>query len=245
MKKSIIWQAATLITILSTHMLRAQTDVYWNFNSPGALPASGVFPGLTVGPVTQGNNNGLVQLITSNSPSSGYTTAAGFAASGQGNAESAVRTNAPFNNTTYLAFSTSLSALANANYTINDVSFGSLSTLTGPRQLALYGSTDGFNSIFTALGSLNAPTNNLWQAYDFSGLAIQLPDDGSTYSFRIYASISGNNFVNNPPNNVNWRIDDLTVQMVGTPEPTTLALFIPGVLACLCFLRCKNRSAKA
>ena len=137
--------------------------------------------------MAQGNNHGATTLITSTLPSSGYTTAAGFAASGSGNASAAVVTNAPVNGTTYLGFNTSLGAAAIIPYTINDISFGSLSTGTGPHQLALYGSTDGFNTISTLLGTVNTPTNSL--------LRRRMIFRASRYNFRITGALIHSEFM--------------------------------------------------
>lgn len=226
-------KSGRLIVILfsmlcSGHPVQAQkiTSVYWNFSSSNT-PTSGAIAGLT--PVFSYGNAPSLSFSTT-SASSGYTTAAGFAASGGNNAYLTARTGA-FNagTSSYFSVSLSLSPAAGTACKVTDVSFGSRQTSTGPTRLALYESTDGAN--FSSAGSvLNVSTSSTWAAEDFSGIAISLPDDGSTVYFRIYGSdglgTAGSG---------NWRIDDLAVTVETVPEPSTLALAalasLPGLVA--------------
>jgi hypothetical protein len=226
-------RSGRLIVILfsmlcSGHSLQAQkiTGVYWNFSSSNT-PTSEAIVGLTPA-FSYGNAPSLNFYATS--VSSGYTTAAGFAASGGNNALLTARTG-PFNTDTssYFSLSLSLSPAAGTGYKVTDISFGSRQTGTGPTRLTLYESADGAN--FSSAGSvLNVSTNSAWAAEDFSGIAISLPDDGSTVYFRIYGSDGLGN-----AGNGNWRIDDLAVTVETVPEPSTLALAtlasLPGLIA--------------
>ncbi|HEY4415557.1 MAG TPA: PEP-CTERM sorting domain-containing protein [Verrucomicrobiae bacterium] len=242
MKKAFIFNLITIATLICSQSSKAGTTntVYWNFNT--AAPTSGVFSGLTVSSLSQGNNHGTTTLISTTSASSGYTTAAGFTASGTGNAGAAVFTNAPFSTatSTYFQFDVSLSAAAGAAYQVSqiyDISLGARATSTGPQLLSLYSSTDDFTSDFTSIASLSIPNNSAWVARDFSNIAISLPEDGSTVSFRIYAS---NGVGNATSGTANLRIDDLSFTVSSVPEPSTIALATMGGLACLMAVRRKR-----
>jgi hypothetical protein len=216
-----------LSTLLCSHPAHAQetTNVYWNFSSFGT-PALGMIAGLTTA-FSCGNAGSL--SFNATSASSGYVTAAGFAASGGNSAYLTARTGT-FNAaiSTYYLLSLTLSSAAGTPCKVTDISFGSRQTGTGPTKLALYESSDGHN--FSADGSvLNVNTSSTWAAEDFSGIAISLPDDGSTVYFRIYGSDGLGS-----AGSGNWRIDDLAVTVVTVPEPSTLALAtlasLPGLI---------------
>jgi hypothetical protein len=211
--------------------------IYWNFGPPTASVTSNSFPGLTAGTFTQGNNNGTTPVFSPTSPSSIYTTAAGFTASGSTNAGAAVGLGALNTATTpYLGFTLSLSSSSTLSYTLSDVSFGSRSTSTGPQTLSLYESTDGFSTDFTALGTVSVLANSAWTAIDFSGLNVALLNDDSTLSFRIYAY---GDTGNPSPNTANWRIDDVAAVLNASvvPEPSTTALAIISGVAGIVWLR--------
>jgi hypothetical protein len=216
----------------------AQTinNVYWDFSNPSGAdqPTSGAISGLTTS-LSFGNAASLSYNNTS--PSGGYTTHAGFAASGDNNAYVAARPGAfDLTTNTYFSFNLSLAASAGTAYSITDISLGSRSTSTGPSSLALYFSQD--NSSFSAVGSAQAVNQDSgWAAVDFSGAAIALPNDGSTVYFRLYGSGGSST------SSGNWRIDDLAVTLTSVaavPEPATLTLAIIGGMACFFALRRKS-----
>lgn len=209
--------AILLSTLLCGHSVHAQatTNVYWDFSNSGT-PTSGVVDGLT--PAFSYGNAGSLNFNTT-SASSNYVSAAGFAASGGNSAYLTARTGAfSTANSSYFLLSLSLSPAAGTACKVTDISFGSRQTGTGPTKLALYTSTDGSN--FSPAGSvLNVSASSTWAAEDFSGLAISLPDDGSTVYFRIYGSDGVGS-----AGTGNWRIDDLTATLLTVPEPSALAL---------------------
>lgn len=241
MKKLSLILAAAFAGFISTSALAGSpTAVYWNFGPPGlsSAPQSNSYSGLTVGGFAQGNNNGTTAPFTSTSGSTAYTTAAGFSNSGSTNLGAAVATGAfSTASSTYFTTSFSLSSSSTLSYTLSDVSFGSRSTGTGPQQLSLYMSTDGFTSDFTSLGSVNVLNNSTWAAIDFSGLSVAIPNDDSTVSFRIY----GSGVVGNPTaGTATWRIDDVAFEIGSVPEPSVAALLGLGGLGL--FLRRKKNS---
>lgn len=215
--------------------------VYWNFSpsgQPQSSPTSNSFSGLTVTSFTQGNNNGTTAPFSTTSASSGYTTGAGFASSGSTNIGAAVFAGALDTSTsTYFGFSLSLSSSSTLSYTISDISFGSRSTSTGPQTLSLYVSTDGFTSDFSFVNSLSAANNSTWAAKDFSSLSLNLPNDDSTLSFRIY----GSGVVGTPTaGTATWRLDDVSVTLAAVPEPSVLALCGLGMAGLLITCRMKK-----
>lgn len=220
------------------------TAVYWDFGAAGSggnlAPAQNPWSGLSVANWGVGNvHNGSNPLLAPNSVSSGYTTAAGFAASGATNAEAAIVAGT-FNTASSTFFSTAftLDISSPVILTIGDVSFGSRSTATGPTAFSVVASTDGFVSDFEQLGSTVAGlANSAYAAMDVSSLSFDL-DPGETISLRLYGS-SGTG-TSSP---ANWRVDDFAVNfessLVPTPEPSVLALATLGGLAGLFALRRK------
>ncbi len=205
--------------------------VYWNFSLGGASSTSNSFSGLTVSSLSQGNSGASVTLLNASSPSSGYSTAAGYTASGGTNAEIVARVgalNTGASGSAYLAFSFSLGAASTLSYDVTNISFGSRSTTTGPQLLSLYDSTDGFASS-SLLSSVSVAANGTWAAVSFYDLSVSIPNDSSIISFRIY----GSNGTGSNSSSVNWRIDDLGVALSpvsSVPEPPTADLSILGGL---------------
>jgi hypothetical protein len=186
-----------------------------------------LIPGLATPTLSYGNAGTL--SFNNSSASSGYTTAAGFAASGDINATLAAKSGAfNLNSSSYFAFTLSLGAAAGISYNITDISFGSRQTSSGPTTLALYESKDGFNSDIHSLGNLTVATTSTWAAEDFPGIQISLPDNNTSIAFRIYGSGGSS------ASSGNWRIDDFAITVVAVPEPPTFALLLPGGLAVFC-----------
>ena len=131
MKNSIIFPVLAVVVSLAfalPHSVAAQT-VYWNFGTTNgvATPTSGVPAGVSVGAVSQGNNNGTTTLLSTTSPSSGYT-----GASGQFNAGAAARVGA-LNTATNAYFEFTVTPQSNYEFTLTGISFGSRETGTGPK----------------------------------------------------------------------------------------------------------------
>lgn len=227
-----------LVILLAGVSSRSQTtSIYWNFTTGLASPTSGSLPGLATPTLSFGNAGTL--SFNNSSPSAGYTTAAGFAASGDTNATLAARSVAfSLANSSYFTFAMILAPTAGSSYTVTDISFGSRQTSSGPTALALYESNDGFNADVHSLGTLTVATSGLWVAEDFSGIKISLPDNSTSVAFRIYGSGGTSAAAGN------WRMDDLAVTVAAAPEPMTLALAVTGGLAVFCRLRFKSFSQR-
>jgi hypothetical protein len=218
MNSKTLLSLATIVAATFALSSQAQTNnIYWDFTS--ASPVSTPITGLTTPTISQGNNHGTTTLISTTSASTAYTTSAGFSNSATDNAGAAAFTGVLNTGTsTYFATSLTLGPSAGASLTLTDVSFGSRSTGTGPTTFSLYDSTDNFATVFNLVATTTEPANSVWAADDFGSLAITLPDDGSTLSFRIYGSGGTGSAA---ANTANWRIDDLALSV---PEPSTFAL---------------------
>lgn len=175
------------------------TIANWDFTT--ASPSTTI-ANTTVSALSQGNNNGTTALINGTSASSGYS-----GASGGNNASAAARTgalNTSANGSAYFEFT--IAPIGAYDVVINNLSFGSRETGTGPANYALRSSLDNYASdIFT--GSLSASSTWILRA-NGSALNISITA-GQSRTFRIY----GYNGVGSPgANTSNWRIDDLKIE---------------------------------
>ncbi len=193
--------------------------VYWDLNTATpAQPTLNPFPGLTLADLSRGGNDGTSPVfLSTTSPSSGYTTAAGFAASGGDNA--AVDCYSGALNLSSSTFFTTALTLSNPSYaiTITDVSLGSYSTSSGPTTLSLYASSDGFVSDFRLLGQVAVLANSTWAVVEFPNLSLAL-NPGQTVSLRLYGS--GGSGISSSGN---WRMDDLAFIV-----RSSLSIFAPS-----------------
>ena len=175
----------------------------WNFTS--ATPSSTI-SNLTIGSLTQGNNNGTTTLISTTSASS-YA-----GASGTNNACATAFTGA-LNTATSTYFQFVLEPAIGYNFSLTGISFGSRSTGTGPVAYALRSSIDNYSSDI-ATGTLLA--NSTWALETNSGLNVT---GTNAVTFRLF----GHSGSGSPTaGSANWRIDDLTlsVDMIITPGAT-------------------------
>ncbi len=170
--------------------------VSWNFGTTtgSASPSSSDALGFTVGDVSR-VNGGSGTLLTNTSASSGYT-----GASGEYNMNAAAVIGA-LNTASSTYFSVTLTRGAADSVVLQDVTFGSRSTGTGPTGYSMFSAAD----LATVLASGALQTNGNWalQSPTFTDTFI---DAGGGTSIRIYGyggtSASGGN----------WRIDDLTLK---------------------------------
>lgn len=182
-------------------------SVYWDFAT--ATPTSGVPSGVTVGAVSQGNNNGTTTMLGTTSASSGYT-----GASGTSNAGAAARTgvlNVASSGSAYFEFT--VTPNTGFSFTISGISFGSRSTSTGPVFYSLRSSADSYGADLTT-GTLGT-NNSTWTLRSSTGLSI---NRSAATTYRIYG-YGGTGTAS--ANTANWRIDDLTVTVSATGAETT------------------------
>jgi hypothetical protein len=228
--KCFVLSLIAVLFLFSAGSGRAQTtNVYWSFTGEAVPDNAATITGLSTA-FSYGNAPSLKYDNSLSSLSSGYTTAAGYAASSGNYAVLTDRAGAfdPGANS-YFSFDLSLSTAAGVSYAITDVSLGSRSTGTGPTLLSLYASTTGDN--FASLGSVNVSEDKTWAAVDFSDFSLALPDDGSTVYFRLYGTTPAASVGNS-----NWQIEDLAAIIVTAPEPSGAALAILGGMVCLAVL---------
>ncbi|HEV9035121.1 MAG TPA: choice-of-anchor J domain-containing protein [Puia sp.] len=192
----------------------AQAQIVWDFST--ATPTSGIPAGVAISAVTQGNNNGTTTLLTTTSASSGYTGATG------GNNAGAAANVGAFRPDTSTFFEWTLTPVAGVSVTVNQVSFGSRSTGTGPQAYDIRTSLDGFAS---AAATATLANNSAW-ALLANPLSLA-GASGQPITLRIYAY---NGTGSASKNTANWRIDDLSVGVATSgsiPVPTVTASPIP------------------
>jgi len=104
---------------------------------------------------------------------------------------------------------------------VDSFEVGSFSTATGPTKLTLLSNADGYT---TPLWTGTTTNNSTWSLVTGTwNLSLTAPVDASV-TFRLYGwnGTGGDN-------NVNWRIDDVTLGVVAVPEPPTYAAMLVGV----------------
>ena len=202
-------------------VLAAATNVTY-LGGATAIPAN-VPGGTTVSDISAGNNFGTPTLLSTGSPSTGYT-----GATGGTNAGAAARTGA-LDTTQSAYFSFTLTPDAGKQVTLFDISFGSRSTATGPQAFSLRSSIDNYA---TELAGGTMSNNSTWALHDpVTTATTAYPSIPVTY--RIYGA---NGTGTASSGTVNWRIDDLTIRILvenmgacnGTIEAGTASADLPG-----------------
>ena len=203
--------------------------VYWNMET--ASSTSNNISNLTVGSLTQGNNNGTTAMLTTTSPSSVYTFNLNSVTtnySAANNAGAAARTGVLATGTSGSAyFEFTLTAGAGYTGSLTAIGFGTRSTSTGPISFTLRSSADSYGSdLATASGSTTA-----W-SYKTASLANAASLGQSTaVTFRLY----GYGGTGAPTaGTANWRIDDMTLtgSTAAIPAPGAVALIgLAGLVA--------------
>ena len=187
----------------------AQVTYYWDCDT--ATPTSGSDPNLTISAVSQWNNNGTTQLITSASSSSGYT-----GASGTYNFGSACYTG-PMGS----GFEFTITPATGYIFTIDEISLGSRSTKTGPQSFTIFYTADGGGG---DLATGNFPTDSKW--YFYSNVINEEIPKSIHNNLPVTIRINGYDGTGSPgQNTANWRIDDLTLKISSIILPVTFAEF--------------------
>jgi PEP-CTERM motif-containing protein len=204
-------------------------DTYWDFGSnPKHLSTN-----VTGGVMSPGNFDALFTPVMNDmgNPSSGYT---GFNGPASGVHNAVVETQnfagpvtnlLDANNPTATYFEFTLTPNAGLQLSATDFELGSRGkTGFGPTTLTLAASIDGFASDITILGTTTLVANNSWALYNLASFSYSAPID-TPVTFRIYGTDGTGGLGSS-----NWRIDDVTLQLVAVPEPATWALLCVGVL---------------
>ena len=196
-----------------------QSSFSWNFGtaSPNPNPSAGLpVSGLTVSAISQGNNNGVTELLTTTSASSGYT-----GASGTYNAGAAARIgslNTAAGGSAYFEFT--LSPQNGRSVTVSQISFGARSTTTGPQAYAIRSSKNNYATNY-AEGTI--ANNSSWSLKQ-SNLSIEGAEN-EVIVIRIYG-YDGSGSAS--ANTANWRIDDLAVTVTVSGSSSAAASVTAG-----------------
>ncbi|MFY7734556.1 MAG: beta strand repeat-containing protein [Bacteroidia bacterium] len=187
-----------------TGNITAAAPVLFAFTAGTAAITSGTPANLTISNLSSANNGGTVTLISSGTPSSGYT-----GASGTNNAGAAAVSGA-LNTATSTYFEFTLTPTSGYYVTLSSISFGSRCTGTGPTNFAVRSSADGY-STNVATGTLT--TNSTWALYNPTVTSTSSLGSAAI-TFRIYGySGTGNT-------TIVWRIDDLSLGLTVTQMGT-------------------------
>jgi hypothetical protein len=205
------------------------SDTYWDFGSnPKHLSAN-----VTGGVMAAGHFDPLFTPVMNDmgNPSTGYT---GFNGAASGVHNAVVETQgfagpitdlADANNASATYFQFTLAPNAGLNLVATDFELGSRGTTGfGPTTLTLAASTDGFASNISILGSMSLVANNSWALYNLTSFSYSAPID-TPVTFRIFGTDGTGGLASS-----NWRIDDVTLQIVAVPEPSTCATLFFGVV---------------
>lgn len=198
-------QKTQILSVTQPICISNTGNISWTFAT--ASPSTSQ-PNVTVGALSQGNNNGTTTLITSVSASSGYS-----GSTGTNNAGAAVPLGA-LNNATSTHFAFTITPTAGYNFTLNNISFGTRSTGSGPQLYTVRSSADNYS---TNLVSGSISNNSTWQLKSHTGINFVGQGNGTPITFRIY----GTNGTGNPgADTANWRIDDLNLNLTVSNTPS-------------------------
>jgi hypothetical protein len=214
-------QLAALFAVAGIAPNASAGVVFWNMQTD--TPTSNNLAGVTVGALTQGNNNGTTTMLTASSTSTTYSfllDGVTTANSGANNAGLAARVGAlstAANGSAYLQFTVTPTS---GPLEITDLGFGSRSTGTGPQAWTLRSDADAYAANLVTPGSL---TNNSTWAYRLTALTSPLTvPQNTTRTFRLYGYAGSGSA---SAGTANWRVDDLQV----VPEPPAFVLVAAGL----------------
>lgn len=194
-----------LIMMMLAVVAVAHADVIWNFGvgEVNSNPISGLTAGLSGGAFI-GVDSGAFNIV---SASSGYD-----GASGAYNAYMSVSSTG----SRYWEFA--FTPDSGMNVMASSIVLGSRSTSTGPTVVELYSSVDSYSS---ALVAWTFSADAVWvlgaeKSFNVSGAI----DEVVTFRLTPSSASGGNS---------NWRIDDVRMNIVAVPEPTSLAFLGLGL----------------
>ncbi len=191
-------------------------SINWNFDDGGGtdLPNYNIAH-LSVSSFSQKNNYGETAMLSSSSPSSGYT-----GASKNYNA-CAATISADINPTTSTYFEFTLSPEQGYSIVISKISFGSRSTGTGPQAYSIRTSSDSYNSD-VAGGAIS--NDSKWNYYEHPSLSLTTE---SSITIRIYGFNGSGSFQKTAV----WRIDDLSLDVAISAVQTSYRSKTSGLWA--------------
>lgn len=189
----------------------AQMLVSWNFgDGTASLVASSGTPvdNLAIGTISSFTGQALATNTTS--PSSGYAGASGGFSGSFGAVAGA------FNVSSSSAFTVTLTPLAGYQVSVSSISWGNRSTGTGPTNVALRTSADGFAADAFSSGVV---TDSTWALINSGPLTNVFGTATDPLTLRIHGYGGTSAAIGN------WRIDDLSMNLSlsAVPEPSTYA----------------------
>ena len=179
-------------------------SVYWNFGVAAgiATPTTNTLPNTTVGPVSQGNNNGTTTMLTNGSVPAANTYVGQSANFNAGAAARIGALNTAASGSAFFEFT--MTAGPATAFTVSQIRFGSRATGTGPQAYTLRSSFDSYSTDL-ATGTITA--NSTWALRTSPSFSLTSLPAGSI-TFRLYA----HNGAGSPSaGTANWRIDALNV----------------------------------
>lgn len=218
------WLAALFSFCAALVFPAAAADVYWDFTSASPTSVTPPVANLTIGDVTQGNNNGVTPLINGQSVSNTYEGAS--AGNNAGLAALTGSLNTAAGGSAY--YELTLTPASGFQVTVSQVVFGVRRTGTGPQSFSLRSNLDLYAADASAGGSPASgalPASGAWELRTVSGLNLS---SGAPLTIRLYGYAG----TGNPASGTaNFRIDDLKVTLSvstgGAPAPT-LTSFTPA-----------------
>ena len=181
----------------------------WNFTATAAVSSNS--SGLTISNISVGNsNNPATSYLDNVQPSTGYTGATGGNAVAM--AEGGGGLSTANGGSVYFEFT--ITPQSGYWFALNSIGFGSRSSNGngGPTAFALRTSVDNYaTSVYT--GALTA--NSAWDYISF-GINSALANSSSAITYRIYGYNGANN-----TSSINWRIDDLLLELTSNALTTT------------------------
>lgn len=200
--------SGTLTSITSSNIVITVAPVLWNFGTTSGSSAvtSGASANVTISNISQGNNNGTTSLLDNGSTSSGYTNASGNYNAGAAARTGAINTGA--SGSAYFEFT--LTPAIGYTVTVADFNFGTRSTSTGPQAYSLRSSLDNYATDIVT-GTIN--NNSAWNL-KLNPTVNAKSNPSSSITFRLF----GYSGTGSPSaNTANWRIDDITMNLVIAP----------------------------
>lgn len=208
----------TIVSVIAALLMPAvcasQNDTYWNASSqtPFSTPTGASY---SFSMITQNDNNGTTNFISTTSPSTGYTftlNAANTTASGSDNFALSAKPgplNTAAGGSTYIE--TIITPSAGYAVNISNINFASRSTATGPAAYSVQRVT-GSSTVQLAAGTLT--TNSVWQ-YKNNPVSVAGATD-EVVTLRIYGySGTGSS------GTANWRLDDIVITASAIILPVT------------------------
>lgn len=222
------YSAATPVTQDLT-VLTAPNEVFWDFGpdgSPTLNPSTGLpVANLSVSGIQQGNNYNASQNTTQINTSSKSPTNQGFSGDYNVSTTAYNGTGGSLDTDVNAYFEFTLTPAAGYEVTLSNITFGTRSTSTGPKQIAVRSSNDNYASDLGGADVSGNGTSWVLEDANLSSVTSSSPVTIRIYGYAGTGSLTSNSSANN------WRLDDITIFVLmnqlpgcsGTPEAGSIA----------------------